>query len=152
MVLCHEATAPLGELRTIQSELEAAGIEKRTLVAVTKLDEADAATVEEVARATGLPAVGVSVLDDDALERFRETLWELTGLIRVFLRRPGFADVEAQALEPGATVVDAAQTVHHELAAACVGARISGPSAKFDGQRVGRDHVLADGDVVEVLS
>jgi hypothetical protein len=91
------------------------------------------------------------VLDDESLDRFRQTLWELTGLMRVFLRRPGFAELEAQALEPGATVVDAARTVHHELADACIGARVTGPSAKFDGQRVGRDHVLADGDVVEVI-
>jgi ribosome-interacting GTPase 1 len=27
-----------------------------------------------------------------------------------------------------------------------------GPSARFDGQRVGREHVLADGDVVEVAT
>jgi small GTP-binding protein len=151
MVLCHDATAPLDELRTIRNELAAAGIEKRTLVAVTKLDEANEAAVEEAAHATGLPAVGVSVLDDGSLERFRDTLWELTGLIRVFLRRPGFADAEAQALEPGANVVDAARTVHHELAESCTGARVSGPSAKFDGQRVGRDHVLADGDVLEII-
>jgi ribosome-interacting GTPase 1 len=33
-----------------------------------------------------------------------------------------------------------------------VGARLWGPSARFDGQRVGRDHVVADGDVVEILT
>jgi ribosome-interacting GTPase 1 len=27
-----------------------------------------------------------------------------------------------------------------------------GPSARFDGQRVGRDHAVQDGDVVEILS
>jgi small GTP-binding protein len=151
MVLCHAANMPLAELRTVRGELEAAGIEKRALVAVTKLDEADESRVADVAQASGLPAVGVSVLDDESLDRFRETLWQLTGLMRVFLRRPGFAELEAQALEPGATVVDAARTVHHELAETCVGARVTGPSAKFDGQRVGRDHVLADGDVVEVI-
>ena len=58
---------------------------------------------------------------------------------------------EAQALEPGATVVDAARTIHHELAESCAGARVTGPSAKFAGQRVGRDHVLADGDVLEII-
>jgi small GTP-binding protein len=145
MVLCHAADMPLGELSTIRGELEAAGIEKRTLVAVTKLDEADASVVERVAAASGLPAVGVSVLDDASLDRFRQTLWELTGLIRVWLRE------EAQALEPGASVVDAARTIHHELADSCTGARVTGPSAKFAGQRVGRDHVLLDGDVLEII-
>jgi small GTP-binding protein len=151
MVLCQEATAPLEALHAIRAELAEAGIEKRALVAVTKLDEAAPSRVDEVARATGLPAVGVSVLDDESLERFSAALWSLTGLIRVFLRRPGFDEAEPRALEPGSTVVDAAQTVHHELAAACAGARVWGPSAKFDGQRVGREHMLAEGDTVAIV-
>lgn len=146
MVLCHAADMPLDELTTIRGELVAAGIEKRAIVAVTKLDEADASRVDEVAHASGLPAVGVTVLDEDSLDRLRDRLWELTGLIRVWLRG------EAQALDPGATVVDAARAVHHELADSCIGARVTGPSAKFDEQRVGREHVLLDGDVVELLS
>jgi len=151
MVLCQDATASLDSLRGIRAELDASGIEKRSLVAVTKLDEAPLSIVETIVRETGLPAVGVSVLDDESLELFREAVWELTGLIRVFLRRPGVEEAEPQALRPGSTIVDAARTVHHDLAASCTGARVSGPSAKFDDQRVGRDHVLLDGDTVEVV-
>lgn len=146
IVFCMPANAQLDELALIRDELAAAGIDKKAILAVTKLDDADASRVDEIACAVGMPVVGVSVLDDESLDAFRERLWQLTGLIRVFMRS------EAYALEPGATVVDAAHAVHHELAGACTGARVSGPSAKFDGQRVGREHVLADGDVVEILS
>jgi small GTP-binding protein len=152
VLLCHEASAAPEDLDALRAELAVAGIDKPTLVAVTKLDEADAAAVGEVARLTGLEAVGVSVLDDDSLQRLRARLWALTGLIRVFLHRPGFDELGPQALAPGATVVDAARTVLHELADTCTGGRVSGPSAKFEGQRVGRDHVLADGDIVEIVS
>jgi small GTP-binding protein len=151
MVLCQDASAPLAGLATVRAELEAAGIAHRAIVAVTKLDEADAGAVGRIASAVGLPAVGVSVLDDESLDRLRDELWRLTGLIRVFLRRPGEADAEPTALHPGATVVDAAATVHHELAAACTGARVWGTSAKFEGQRVGAAHVLADDDLVEIV-
>src|SRR5690242_16172871 len=41
MALCQDASAPLDGLRSVRAELEAAGIEKPSLVAVTKLDEAD---------------------------------------------------------------------------------------------------------------
>jgi hypothetical protein len=41
---------------------------------------------------------------------------------------------------------------HKALAAASTVARIWGPSGRFDGQRVGRGHLVAEGDVVEVLS
>ena len=40
--------------------------------------------------------------------------------------------------------------MHHELGARCAGARL-GPPARFDGQHVGRAHVLGDGDAVEIL-
>jgi hypothetical protein len=40
----------------------------------------------------------------------------------------------------------------HDLAASFSGARVWGPSARFEGQRVGRDHAVQDGDVVEILA
>jgi hypothetical protein len=55
------------------------------------------------------------------------------------------------ALEPGSTVADVAGWVHHDLAATFAGARVWGPSARFEGQRVGREHPVADGDIVEIL-
>ena len=51
----------------------------------------------------------------------------------------------------GATVADVADSVHHDLGATFSGARIWGPSARFDGQRVGREHVVHDTDTVEIL-
>jgi ribosome-interacting GTPase 1 len=152
MVLCHDASAPVDALTTIRSELAAAGIDHRAIVALTKLDEAEPGAVERIARESGLPVVGVSVLDDESLDRFREGIWRLTGLIRVFLRRPGDVEATPAALAPDATVADAAGTVHHELADACTGARVWGPSARFNGQRVGPAHRLAEGDLVEVLA
>jgi uncharacterized protein len=151
MVLCQDSTASPDDLRSVRTELEAAGIDKPALVAVTKLDEAAPQRVAEISQRLGLPAIGVSILDDDSLDRFREALWELTGLIRIHLRRPGLDDTEPHALSPGASVVDAARLVHHYLAETCAGARITGPSVKFDHQRVGRDHVLADGDTIEIV-
>jgi small GTP-binding protein len=151
MVFCQDATAPLDGLRSVQAELAATNIDKPALVAVTKLDEGAPERVTQISRELGLPAIGVSVLDDGSLDRFREAVWQLTGLIRIFLRSPGSGEAEPRALEPEATVVDAAHLVHHTLAEKCSGARISGPSAKFENQRVGRDHVLADGDTVEIV-
>ena len=71
----------------------------------------------------------------------------MTGLVRVHLRDGG----DPVALEPPATVLDVADTIHHELRERCTGARLWGPSARFPGQQVGRDYELSDGDTVEVL-
>jgi len=151
IVFCHSAGGDMAELRTVRSELAEAGIEKPSILAATKLDEAPAALGELGASFPDLPVVGVSVLDDASLDALRAAVWELTGLIRVFLRHGGEVEVEPVALHPGATIVDVADTIHHELAEACRGAHVWGPSARFDGQRVGRDHAVADDDVVEIL-
>jgi small GTP-binding protein len=145
ILFCHDASAPIDELRTVMAELRAVGIERPAALAATKCDEADAAELHGAF--PELDVVEVSVLDDESLERLREVLWALTGLVRVYLRE----DEDPVALPPPVTVLDVADSIHHELGARCVGARVWGPSAKFDGQQVGRAHVLADGDVVEIL-
>ena len=95
--------------------------------------------------------VFVSVLDEVSLEAFRQAVWSLTGLIRVHLRKNGVVEEEPIALEPGATVADVADAIHHDLGASLSGARVWGPSARFDGQRVGREHPVTEGDTVEIL-
>jgi uncharacterized protein len=145
IVFCTPANAPRDELDVVRREVEAAGIERPSIVALTKADEADAATAEP-------GVVRVSVLDDESVEAFRRALWELTGLIRVFLRKHGEDVSEAVALRPPATVADAARSIHHELEEQCLGAHVWGPSARFEGQRGGREPELADDDVVEVIA
>jgi ribosome-interacting GTPase 1 len=92
----------------------------------------------------------VSVIDDDSLDRLRERVWTLTGLVRVRLRHGDRPATDPVALPPPVTVADVADTVHHDIGAACTGGRVWGPSARFEGQKVGRDHVLADGDEVAI--
>ena len=94
----------------------------------------------------------VSVLDDASLDALRDRIWQLTGLIRIYLRKDGETADEPLALTPPATVLDVADAVHHDLATSFSGARLWGPSARFDGQRVGRDQSVQDGDTVEILA
>jgi small GTP-binding protein len=138
---CHACDRPSEELETIRREVAAAGIELPALLAATKCDEAAAPEHPE------LRVLPVSVLDDASLDRLREELWALTGMLRVHLRDGG----DPVALHPPATVLDVADTIHHELRARCTGARVWGPSARFPGQQVGREFLLCDGDTVEVL-
>jgi small GTP-binding protein len=152
VVLCHDVSAPLKELEAVRSELAIARIRKPGFLAATKVDEAPPGAVEGLARVfPDLEVVPVSVLDDASLDAFREHVWQLTGLVRIFLRRHGEGDDEPIALPPPVTVEDVAHAIHHDLARKCRGARLWGPSARFDGQRVGPAHPLVDGDAVEIL-
>jgi len=152
IVYCARATSDPAELAVVRAEVEAAGIDKPSIVAATRADDVeDHALARLVAAFPDLQVVPVSVLDEATLDDFRDAVWRLTGLIRVRLRHDGDIDPEPLALHPPASVEDVADTVHHELAVRLTGARVWGPSARFDGQRVGRDHEVQDGDVVEIL-
>ena len=146
ILFCHDASAPVDELRAVMAEVVEAEIERPAVIAATKSDEADGAALR--AAFPELRVVEVSVLDDASVERLRETIWQLTGLMRVYLRRD---DEHPIALQPPATVLDVADSIHHDLGARCTGARVWGPSARFEGQQVGRGHELTDGDTVEIL-
>jgi small GTP-binding protein len=153
IVYCLRASGDPAELRAVRDEVQLAGIEKPAFLAVTRADEAGPTAVDRI-RATfpDLEVLAVSILDDASLEAFRTAVWRLTGLIRVHLRSNGVTEAEPVALPPGATVTDVADSIHHDLAVEFSGARVWGTSARFEGQRVGRDHAVADGDTVEILS
>ncbi len=153
IVYCARADGDPLELEVVRAEIAASGIEKPAVLAATRADEAGAGDLDQLAATfPDLSVVAVSVLDEASLEAFRTAVWALTGLVRVRLQKDGSIDAEPLALEPGSTVADVADRVHHDLGATFSGARVWGASARFDGQRVGRDHAVHDGDVVEILA
>jgi small GTP-binding protein len=156
IVYCHEASASPSALVDVRAEVAAAGIEKPALLLATKMDETGPNEDEALDRLRGaapdLRVLGISVLDDERLDTLRDEIWNLTGLIRVFTRRPGQEDADPMALHIGATVEDVAAALHGELGESAAGARVWGDSVRFAGQRVGRDHAVADGDVIEILT
>ena len=152
IVFCHPVDEPLDTLDLIRAEVTAAAIELPAMVAATKCDETARATVDTMRERAGLDVVAVSILDDASLELLRSAVWKLTGLVRVVPRLGSDLARDPIALRPPVTVVDVARAIHGELADHCVGGRVWGRSARFPGQRVGRTHVLAEDDQVEVLT
>jgi ribosome-interacting GTPase 1 len=152
IVYCGRAGTDPDELATVMNEVAIAGIDKPAILAVTRADEIAPDPVGPFAAAfPDLDVLPVSVLDDASLAALRRAMWELTGLMRVWLRHMGETDEDPTAVPHGSTVADVASLVHNELGSDAVGARVWGPSARFDGQRVGRSHELRDGDTVEIL-
>jgi small GTP-binding protein len=85
------------------------------------------------------------------LDKFKQALFDALGIVRVFSQPPGEkANFNAPfVLKRGSTVADFAGKVHKDFLEGLKSARIWGEGV-YDGQPVGRDHVLHDGDVVEL--
>lgn len=99
----------------------------------------------------GWPVHVVSVSRDEGLDALRRIVFDALHVVRVYTKVPGKKADMAHPflLHAGSTVMDLAEAVHKDIAAGLKFARIWGADA-FDGQHVQRDHVLADGDVVEL--
>ena len=71
--------------------------------------------------------------------------------MRVYTKQPGKPADLTSPFTPrtGSTVAELAGKVHRDLEDAVKSARVWGSGA-FDGQTVGREHVLQDKDVVEL--
>jgi uncharacterized protein len=127
---------------------------RKTLVVVTGLDRegaAENAAVFEELLEGRWPIVPVSTRTGQGLENLRRRTFEALAVIRVFTKQPGKPPDQDQpfTLPRGATVGDLAERIHKDVKAHMKFARIWGSGA-FDGQTVQRDHVLEEGNVVEI--
>jgi ribosome-interacting GTPase 1 len=93
----------------------------------------------------------VSATTGRNLERLRRVVFEWLEIIRVYSKPPGEKpDLSAPfVLKKGSMVGEFAGKIHQDFAEKLKSVRVWG-SAAYDGQMVSRDHVLEDGDVVEL--
>jgi ribosome-interacting GTPase 1 len=124
------------------------------LVVVNKHD--DAGTDEDFQICCELmgqewPLVPISTTTGRNLDDLKGTIFDRLEIMRIYARPPGEeADLSAPYVMPvGSTVEEFAAKVHRDFYEHLKSARIWGSGA-FDGQLVGRDQVLRDGDVVEL--
>jgi hypothetical protein len=125
-----------------------------TLLVATKCDDEAADLRSEIARETlgdRLPWQVISAERGDGLPELREKLFALLKVMRIYTKQPGKpADTGSPFTCPvGSTVAEFAGCVHNDLEETVKSARVWGSGA-FDGQTVGRDHVLQEKDVVEL--
>jgi len=127
---------------------------KKALLVGTKADldsgGRNRQTLESGYRAE-LPLVPVSATDNGSLDELKSRLYRLLDIIRVYTKAPGTKPdlTDPVVLPVGATLADAATAVHKDFAAKLRYARIWG-SGKHDGVSARRDHVLKDGDIIEL--
>lgn len=100
---------------------------------------------------TDLPVLPVSAATGTNLDRLRDEVFRMLGVIRVYSKPRGKEpDLSAPFTLPrDSTIAELAQMVHKDLAEHVKFARVWGGS-KFEGQQVGREHVLQEGDIVEL--
>ena len=105
--------------------------------------------------AARFPVVLASAEEEVGFDDLSREIFEALNVIRVYAKSPrvrvdDYVPTEPIILPVGSTVMDAATHLHKDLARGLRYATLWGASGKFDGQRVGRAHELADRDIIEV--
>jgi hypothetical protein len=97
------------------------------------------------------PALAVSAQKGIGLPGLRAALFHLLDLVRVYTRAPGkAANFNSPFVIPrNTTVTELADRIHHDLGRTFKFARVWGKDT-FQGQRVQRDYLLREGDVIEI--
>jgi uncharacterized protein len=130
-------------------------VAKNALLVVTGVDRAEVAdaleTIDELLDRRW-PPCAVSTGTGAGLDALRRRTFDALQIVRVHTKQPGRPPDLAStpfSLPRGATVADLAARIHKDLLAHMKFARAWGAGV-FDGQTVHRDHVLSDGDIVEI--
>ena len=127
----------------------------RTIVAATKADDEAADIRLEMARewlGHRFPLFVVSADRGDGLAELKQALFDVLGVMRIHTKQPGKpADTSGVPFTCplGSSVAEFAGCVHTDFEEKVKSARVWGTGVT-PGQTVGRDHVLHDGDVVEL--
>ena len=125
---------------------------KPLIIAGNKSDLADNKIQEEFIGKyeAGYPVVLSSALKKEGIGELRKAVFDSSRIIRVYSKEPGKKpDMDSPfTLSFGSNVLDLAEIIHKDFFKNLKYACIWG-SGKFDGQRVQKDYILHDRDIVE---
>jgi len=169
LVIVDLNDAPLAQMEDITAELEKIRIvigerkveepetilyQKRALIIGSKLalgNASESYTALKNKYEEQLPVIAISAKEGSGLEELKREIYQMLDIIRVYTKtprqKPDFNDPII--LKRGSTLEDAAADVHKDFAHKLKYARIWG-SGKHNGLMAKRDHILEDGDVIEL--
>ena len=126
--------------------------------AVVVLNKVDLASEKDLEKARtmlpeGWPVLPVSAKTGQGIEEMKDFIFDNLNFMSIYLKPQG---QEADLIEPlivknTSTVRDVCVKLHRDFERKFRYARVKGPSAKFDWQRVGLDHLLMDEDLLTII-
>ncbi len=162
---------PDGNLKTIFSHLADSGIrftgedvkredlpdfrtvKKKTILILNKTDLGGASIARDLIKPVigDIPIIEVSCRTGEGIESLPAQFYQALRVIRVYTKVPGKKpDMSKPYVVPkGTTILDIAGQIHKDFRENLKYARVWG-HARYDGQAVGKEYVLQDGDIIEL--
>ena len=127
---------------------------KKTLLIGNKIDREAAEENFNILKelyADSFPIIAISAKEGYNLEELKRKLFEMLDIVRVYSKPPAKKVDKDKPfiLKKGSTLLDFAEAVHKDFAERLKYARVWGTD-KFNGQRVNKDYILMDEDIIEL--
>jgi hypothetical protein len=99
----------------------------------------------------GFSLISISTLQENNLDVLKKGIFEFLEILRVYSKIPGKKPSlnEPYVFKKGSTLMDMAKDVHKDFSQKLKFARIWGKD-KYQGQKVNRDYILQDEDIIEL--
>ncbi len=127
----------------------------KAVMAINKVDLAKEGQLETVLKMHNRQyrCVPISAATGYGIDNLKQALYDTIDMIRIFLKPQGQeADLDIPLIvKRGNTIGDVCELIHKDFRNNFRYAMIWGKSAKFPGQTVGMDHVVADEDIVCII-
>jgi ribosome-interacting GTPase 1 len=131
-------------------------IYSKAVIAINKIDIAKEEQLLHMENILpkGWPLMRISAFNGTGLDDLKDFIYDNLGFMRVFLKPQGQeADMEEPLIiKDTSRVEDVCNNLHRDFVRKFRFARVKGPSAKFDWQRVGLYHMLKDGDILTIIT
>ncbi len=143
----------LGEIEDVI--LETNLVYKPSLIVANKMDIREISeNVNRIIDYAGsrLPVLVTSCLTRQGLSELGRRLFELLEFARVYTKEPNASEPSTDpfVVRTGTTTGELSRQIHSTLFRRFRYARVWGKSVSYSGERVGVDHALLDGDIVEI--
>ncbi len=152
ITVLKEKNIGLGKALGSESDAESVVNYKKALIVGNKADlDPDGRNYRDLKEMYGgtLPTIAINATGN--LDELKNQIFQLLDVIRVYTKTPGAKPdmTDPIVLGKDSTLEMAATAIHKSFAQRMKYARVWG-SGKFDGIMVKRDHVLQDGDIIEL--
>jgi small GTP-binding protein len=122
------------------------------VIALNKIDTAQdyEKVAGELSKKWNMEVVPVSAREETNIGSLKDSIYRNLGIMTVYLSPDG-KELNPLILKKGSDIGDAAARLHTKLMDVARSAYVTGPSAKFDKQRVGVEHELKEGDKITFI-
>lgn len=147
----HTLMDALNARNIIEEDVDS-GNRKKAIIVLNKSDTGGQNALKSLTAQCGedFRIITVSTKSQESVEELRQLIFAALHIIRVYTKKIGHAIEKRDpvVLKVGTTVIDAAEHIHKDFRKNLKFARLWNDS-DYQGQRVEKNHVLTDGDVLE---